>query len=70
MDRCQMLIDIFSRNWAARTATRHEQNIGVPTVAANVCANDTMCAAAVAQNSSASAVSKKDASVPIGPVSD
>jgi hypothetical protein len=65
-----MHINIFSRNRAARTATRHEQNISVLTVAADVCADHTVRAAAMAQNSGASAVSKKNASIAIGPVSD
>ena len=65
-----MHIGIFPRDRAARTAAGHEQNIGVLAVAADVSANDAVCAAAMAQNSGASAVSKKHAGVPIGPISD
>jgi phosphate starvation-inducible protein PhoH len=65
-----MHIGIFSRDRAARTAARHEQDICVLPVAADVSADYTVRAATVAQNSSASAVSKKDASIAIGPVSD
>ena len=43
---------------------------GVIAVAADMCADDAVCAAAVAQNSSAGAVSKKHTGVTIGPVSD
>ena len=65
-----MHIDIFPRDRAARTAAGHEQNIGVLAVAADVSADNTVRATAMAQDSSASAISKKDATVAIGPVSD
>ena len=70
MDRCQVLIDVLSRDRAARPAAGHEQNIGILTVATDVSGDNAVRAAAVTQNSSASAISKEDASIPIGPVSD
>src|SRR5207249_11043837 len=63
VDRCQMHIDIFPRDQAARTAARHEQNLGVLAVAADVSADDTVRAATMTQNGSASAISKDRKSV-------
>src|SRR6266436_2412313 len=65
-----MHVRIFPRDWATRTAARHEQNIAVLAVAADVSGDDTVRAATMTQNGSASAIPKKDAGVAIGPVRD
>ena len=70
MDRRQMHIHIFPCDRAPRPAARHEQNVCVLPVAADVSADDAMGAPAVAQNRGAGAVTKKDTRIAIGPVCD
>src|SRR5439155_11940809 len=65
-----MHVHIFSRDGASRTAARHEQDVCVPAVAADMGADYAMSTAPVAQDRRACAVSKKDATVAIGPVRD
>ena len=70
VDRLQIQIDVFTCDRASRTAAGHKQNIGVLAVATDVSADYAVSAAAVAQNSGASAISKKNAGIAIGPVSN
>src|SRR5262249_12680041 len=67
---CQMHIDIFSCDWAARSAAGHKQDVSVATIAANMSADDPVRAAPMPQNSGASAVAEEHTAIPISPVSD
>src|SRR6185437_4516691 len=65
-----MHVRIFPCDGAPRTAARHEQNVCVLGVAADMGGNYAMSAAPVAQNRRASAVSEKNAGIAIGPIGD
>src|SRR4029077_5612751 len=65
VDRRQMHIHVLSRDGAPRATARHEQNVCILTVAADVRADYAMSAASVAQYGRAGAISKKHASVAI-----
>src|SRR5262249_44936817 len=70
VDCCQMHVHIFPCDGAPRAAARHEQNVCVSPVAADVCADYAVSAASMAQDCSTGTVAKKDATVAIGPVGD
>src|SRR5207244_11273728 len=70
VDRCQMHLGICRCDGAPRPTARHEQNICVPAIAADMSADYAMSAAPVAQNCRAGAVSEKNATVAIGPIGD
>src|SRR5204862_5617752 len=68
--RRQVHVHIVPCDGAPRTAARHEQNVCVPRVTADVGTDDAMSAASVSQDGSAGAIAKKNATVAIGPVRD
>ncbi len=70
VDGVQIKIDIVAGDRAARATARHEKDVTELSIASDVCADYAMGAAAMAQDSRASAVAKKDASITIGPVCD
>ena len=70
VDGDQVHVHVFTRDRATRSAARHEQDIGVLSVASDVGADYAMRTAPVAQNSRASAVAKQHTRIAIGPVSD
>src|SRR5205809_4457462 len=70
VDGGQVHVRVFTRDWATRSAARHEQDIGVLSIASDVGADYAMTTAPMAQNSRASAVAKQHARIAIGPVSD
>src|ERR1051326_7670291 len=70
MDGGQVHVCVFTRDRATRSTARHEQDVGILSVASDMGAYYTMRTATVAQNSRASAVAKQHARVAIGPVRD
>src|SRR5215510_5062502 len=70
MDRSQIHVHVFTCDWAARSAARHEQDVGVLSVASDVGADYAMRTTTMAQNSRARAVTKQHTRIAIGPVSD
>ena len=70
VDRCQMHVCIFTSDGAPRSSARHEQDVGVATIAADMSADHPVGATPVPQNSSASAVAEEHTAVAIGPVRD
>src|SRR5215467_11845764 len=61
VDGDQVHVHVFSRDWATRSASRHEQDVGVLSVASDVSADYAMRTAPMAQNSSATPVAKQHA---------
>src|SRR5215468_5323563 len=70
VDGDQVHVYVFTRDWATRSAARHEQDVGVLSVASDVGADYAMRTAPVAQNSRAAAVAEQYARIAIGPISD
>ena len=66
----QVHVDVVARDRTPRAAAGHEQNVGELSVAADVRADNAVCAAAMLQHRRASSIAEKDTSVAIGPVRD
>src|SRR5712692_4568049 len=71
VDGCQVKIDIVSRDWAARTTARHEENVAELTVATDMGADDPVAAVpAMTKDGRTRPVAEKHAAVAICPIGD
>src|ERR1700750_2996023 len=70
VDGYQVHVHVFACDRATRSAARHEQDVGILSVASDVGADYAMRTAPMAQKSRASAITEKHARIAIGPVSD